>query len=107
MFEIPGNNEISIIRLINTTKSVLSKQMQPVAQHLTVNLVHFIPHRPVIKEEAEATNGWIVYDCSTEGKLRYTITKWVLGDRTQSLIEIIQHDCTLLIQHGYSDLITV
>ena len=65
VFKLTKNNEISKVRLISTATWVLSEQtkigiLQPVPQHLTVNLVHFVPHYPVKEKEAEATNGWIV-----------------------------------------------
>ena len=39
--------------------------MEPVPPHQTGEVVHYIPHQAVIREQAETTKMKIVYDCSS------------------------------------------
>ena len=42
--------------------------LEPIPQQPTGEVIHYIPHHPVIREEAESTKIRIVYDCSAKSK---------------------------------------
>ena len=76
------NKNLSVARLNSTTRKleragklqeydqIMQEQvangiMEPVPTHPTGEVVHYIPHQPVIRENAETTKMRIVYDCSS------------------------------------------
>lgn len=81
--KLPVNRELTAARLRSTTRRlekvgklaeyhmVMEEQLQerilePVPLKPTGEVVHYIPHQPVIREEAESTKLRIVYDCSAK-----------------------------------------
>ena len=77
---LPVNRELAVARLRSTTKrleklgkldeyhSVMEEQLregilEPVPPKQTGEVVHYIPHQPVIREDAESNKLRIVYDC--------------------------------------------
>lgn len=82
---IPSNKELAMARLRGTTKrleklgkllqydTIMKEQVQkgiiePIPQQPTGEVIHYIPHHPVIRVEAESTKIRIVYDCSAKSK---------------------------------------
>ena len=80
---LPNNKELTRKRLIGMTKrlerngkldeyhEVMTNQLnsgvlEPIPDEPTGNTVHYVPHHPVIKEDAETTKLRIVYDCSSK-----------------------------------------
>ena len=78
---LPTNEQISLRRLGSTLKKLertnLMKQyhdvmnqqisdgiLEPAPKHPTGNIIHYIPHKAVIREQAESTKLRIVYDAS-------------------------------------------
>ena len=79
--KLPTNKDLSLGRLRSTTRKlerlkkleeyndVMVEQLregilEEVPKEQTGNIIHYIPHQPVIREEAESTKMRIVYDCS-------------------------------------------
>ena len=82
--DLPTNKEITISRLKATTRKsgkinklqeydiTMQEQIQEgiiekVPPKLIGKVLHYVPHHPVIREEAESTKLRIVYDCSAKG----------------------------------------
>ena len=82
---LPDNKELALGRLRNSTKrldklgrleeyhQIMKEQLnagiiKPVPKSPTGEVVHYIPHQPVVKESAESTNLRIVYDCSARAR---------------------------------------
>ena len=80
---LPDNKQLSIGRLRNTTRKLekdgkLEEYNEIMREQLTTgviehvpespsgNIVHYVPHQPVIREKAESTKMRIVYDCSSK-----------------------------------------
>ncbi|XP_028413677.1 uncharacterized protein LOC114536534 [Dendronephthya gigantea] len=80
---LPANRALTVARLRSTTRrleklgkldeyhSVMEGQLregilEPVPPKPTGEVVHYIPHQPVIREDAESTKLRIVYDCSAK-----------------------------------------
>ena len=78
---LPVNKNLSAARLVSTTRKlektgmleeyhqIMQEQMakgilEPVPNHPTGEVVHYIPHQAVIRENAATTKMRIVYDCS-------------------------------------------
>ena len=79
---VPTNQDLAIARLHSTTRKleklrkleeyhqVMLEQVQDgileeIPDKPTGEIVHYVPHHPVIREEAESTRLRIVYDCSS------------------------------------------
>ena len=77
---LPDNKELALGRLGSSTEKlekigkleeyhqIMKEQLnagiiEPVPKSPTVEVVHYIPHQPVIKESAELTKLRIMYDC--------------------------------------------
>ncbi|XP_078354938.1 uncharacterized protein LOC144639517 [Oculina patagonica] len=86
---LPSNRELTLGRLQSTTRKL--ERMQKLEEYHTVmeqqleegilelvpevqtgEVIHYIPHQAVIREEAESTKMRIVYDCS--GKQKPTVS---------------------------------
>ena len=84
---LPKNKVLAMARLRSTTSklgrlgrleeyhSIMEEQLQqgniePVPEKPTGEIVHLIPHHPVIRDEAESTKMRIVYDCSARQTLK-------------------------------------
>ena len=82
MKELPSNKEQALARLRRTTRKLekmgkleeYNKVMQDqidegileeVPEQQTGDIIHYIPHQAVIREDAESTKMRIVYNCST------------------------------------------
>ena len=82
--DLPTNKEIAISRLKATTRKleklnklqeydiIMPEQIQEgiieeVPPKPIGEVLHYVPHHPVIREEAASTNLRIVYDCSAKG----------------------------------------
>ena len=80
---LPSNKELSIARLLSTTKRLerigkLTEYNEVVQDHLKEGIIeevpakpigeviHYIPHQAVIRENAQSTKLRIVYDCSAK-----------------------------------------
>lgn len=78
---LPANKNLSAARLVSTTRKlektgrleeyhqIMQEQvakgiLEPVPNHPTGEVVHYIPHQAVIRENAATTKMRIVYDCS-------------------------------------------
>ena len=78
---VPTNQDLAMARLHSTTRKleklnkleeyhkVMSEQvrdgiLEKIPDKPTGEVVHYVPHQPVIREEAESTRLRIVYDCS-------------------------------------------
>ena len=78
---MPTNKELTLARLKSTTwwlertqrlkeyHTVMEEQLkkgipQPIPETPTGEVMHYIPHQPVIRDDAESTKMRIVYDCS-------------------------------------------
>ena len=78
---LPDNKELALGRLPSSTKrlekigkleeyhQIMKEQLnvgiiEPVPKSPTGEVVHYIPHQPVIKESAESTKLRIVHNCS-------------------------------------------
>ena len=83
LFQVPSNKELAIARLHSTTKrlerlkkledyhEIMKDQinngiLEAVPEKQTGGVVHYVPHQPVIREEAESTRMRIVYDLSAK-----------------------------------------
>ena len=81
MKELPSNKELALARLRRTTRKLekmgkleeYNKVMQDqidegileeVPEQQTGDIIHYIPHQAVIREDAESTKMRIVYNCS-------------------------------------------
>ena len=81
--ELPSNNELAMGRLRSTTRrlerlgrlkeyhEIMKQQLEdgilePVPEKPTGDVIHYIPHQAVIRDEAETTRLRIVYDCSAK-----------------------------------------
>ena len=79
---LPTNKTLATARLYSTTRKlekmgrlqdydqIMREQMsdgiiEPIPTHPTGEVVHYVPHQAVIREDAETTKMRIVYDCST------------------------------------------
>ena len=77
---LPTNKELTLARLKSTTRwlertqrlkeyhTVMEEQLkegilQPIPETPTGEVMHYIPHQPVIRDDAESTKMRIVYDC--------------------------------------------
>jgi len=84
---VPTNKNLSVARLNSTIRKlesmgkledydqIMQEQvntgiMEPVPPHQTGEVVHYIPHQAVIREQAETTKMRIVYDCSSRADTR-------------------------------------
>ena len=84
---LPTNKVLAMARLRSTTSklerlgrleeyhSIMEEQLQqgilePVPETPTGEIIHWIPHHPVIRDEAELTKMRIVYDCSARQTLK-------------------------------------
>ena len=84
---LPTNEALAMARLHSTTKrleklgrleeyhSVMKEQLQegiiePAPREPTGEVIHYIPHHPVIRDNAESTKMRIVYDCSARQTLK-------------------------------------
>ena len=82
--DLPTNKEIAISRLKATTRKlekinklqeydiIIQEQLQEgiieeVPPKTIGEVLHYVPHHPVIREEAESTKLRIAYDCSAKG----------------------------------------
>ena len=82
--DLPTNKEIAISRLKATTRKlekinklqeydiIMQEQLQEgiieeVPPKTIGEVLHYVPHHPVIREEAESTKLRIAYDCSAKG----------------------------------------
>ena len=80
---LSDNKELALRRLQSSTKrlekigkleeyhQIMKEQLnaeiiEPVPKYPMGEVVHYISHQPVIKESAESTQLWIVYDCSAQ-----------------------------------------
>ena len=80
---LPSNKDLALARLWGTTRrldkcqklgeydAIMQEQVQkgilePAPSQPTGQTVHYVPHHPVIREEAESTKTRIVYDCSAK-----------------------------------------
>ena len=80
---LPDNKELSLARLRSTTRKlekngrlkeydrIMREQLttgiiEQVPENPSGNIVHYVPHQPVIRENAETTKMRIVYDCSSK-----------------------------------------
>ena len=80
---LPTNKGLAMARLWGTTRrlekhnklveynTIMREQiergiLEPAPTQPTGEIVHYVPHHPVIREEAESTKMRIVYDCSSE-----------------------------------------
>ena len=81
LFQLPSNKKLAIARLHSTTKrleklkkledyhEIMKDQisngiLEAVPEKQTGEVVHYVPHQPVIREEAESTRMRIFYDLS-------------------------------------------
>ena len=84
---LPTNKALAMARLRSTTKkleslgrlkeyhSIMEEQLQegiiePAPREQTGEVIHYIPHHPVIRDNAESTKMRIVYDCSARQTLK-------------------------------------
>ena len=80
---LPDNKQLSLARLHSTTRklekngrlkqydTIMREQLttgmiEQVPENPSGNIVHYVPHQPVIRENAETTKMHIVYDCSSK-----------------------------------------
>ena len=85
--KLPSNQGLTLARLESTTRkfermqrleeyhTAMDEQLAqgiraPVPEFITGEVIHYIPHQPVIRDEAESTKMRIVYDCSAKKDLQ-------------------------------------
>ena len=81
--QLPANKELAVARLYNTTRRLEKLQkleeyeevmkdqikegiLEKVPEKPSGEIVHYVPHQAVIREQAESTKMRIVYDCSAK-----------------------------------------
>ena len=88
---LPDNKELALERLRSSTKrlekigklqkhQIMKEQLnagiiEPAPESSTGEVVHYIPHQPVIEELAESTKFRIVYDCSAQASKDASLLK--------------------------------
>ena len=68
--------------------------IEQVPENPSGNIVHYVPHQPVIRENAEKTKVRIVYDCSSKTNERVPFLKRLLRDWTLITTSLVRHTST-------------